>query len=66
MIKHKLSEGAIYILDRLPKGELDSLREELNAELLRIFLSYGLSEDVMESFNEDLVLKIERDDDHNN
>lgn len=48
----KLSEGADWVIDRLPNQQYEELKEEMEAQMLALLQKYGYTEDVEAAFNE--------------
>ncbi|EIF8777781.1 hypothetical protein H1Y97_004695 [Escherichia coli] len=60
MVKFDLSEGAKWIVDRIPDKDYNYFRAELNNAILRVMEKYGYDREVSSSFDESVVVRVER------
>lgn len=56
----KLSEGADWVIDRLPNAAYENLKEEMEAQMLALLRKYGYTDEQAEAFNETSPFKLER------
>lgn len=60
MVKVDLSDGAKWIVDRIPDKDYNYFRSELNNAILRVMEKYGYDREVSNSFGEYVVVRVER------
>lgn len=60
MVKFELSDGAKWVVDRIPNKDYDYFKDEMNNAILRVLEKYGYDREVSASFEESRVVKIER------
>lgn len=61
MVSFKLSEGAVWLIERLPEAAFKSLKEDLEAVIEHELEVRGYGKELREAFNEQKPLVMERD-----
>ena len=56
----KCSEGADWLVDRLPNAEYNAMKSEIELCVHTIFQKYGYGKELQDAFNESIPVKLER------
>ncbi len=56
----KCSEGADWLVDRLPNAEYNAMKAEIELCVHTIFQKYGYGKELQDTFNESIPVKLER------
>ncbi|WPJ50241.1 hypothetical protein ACQ27_gp369 [Klebsiella phage K64-1] len=56
----KCSEGADWLVDRIPNAEYNAMKSEIELCVHAIFQKYGYGKELQDAFNESIPVKLER------